>query len=144
MKTIFVKPYEVERKWHIIDAENKILGKVAVAAADLLRGKLKPEFVPHQEIGDYVIIINAAKATVTGGKETKKIYYRHSQYPGGLKSITYRDLLKKKPTSPMEKAIKGMLPNGSLGRKLFTNVKVYAGSDHPHDAQQPVKVKLKE
>jgi len=142
MKTIFVKPYEVERKWHIIDAEGQILGRVAVAAANLLRGKHKPEFVPHQEIGDYVIVINAAKAVVTGGKETKKIYYRHSQYPGGLKSIQYKDLLKKKPTSPMEKAIKGMLPNGRLGRTLFTNVKVYAGAEHPHNAQKPVKFEL--
>lgn len=140
MKTIFVKPAEVERKWYLIDAENQVLGRVAVQAADLIRGKHKPEFVPHQEIGDYVIIINAEKALVTGGKEEKKIYYRHTQYPGGLKKTVYKDMLKRKPTFPMEKAVKGMLPNGKLGRKLFTNLKVYAGAEHPHAAQQPIKV----
>lgn len=142
MKTIFVKPYEVERKWYLLDAENQILGRVAVKAADIIRGKNKPEFVPHQEIGDYVIIINAEKAVVTGGKEDKKIYYRHSQYVGGLKSMTYAQALKRKPAFPMEHAVKGMLPSGRLGRKLFTNLKVYAGEQHPHVAQQPIKVEL--
>ncbi len=142
MKTIFVKPNDVVRKWYIIDAEDQILGKVAVKAADLLRGKTKPEYVPHQEIGDYVIIINAAKAAVTGGKEDKKLYHHHSQYQGGLKTYTYAQALKRRPVFPMEHAVKGMLPKGRLGRKLFTNVKVYAGADHPHAAQQPIKVEL--
>lgn len=141
MKTIFVKPAEIERKWYLIDAENQVLGKVAVQAADLIRGKHKPEFVPHQEIGDYVIIINAEKAIVTGGKETKKIYYRHTQFPGGLKAVDYATMLQKKPTVPMELAVKGMLPKGRLGRKLFKNLKVYAGAEHSHAAQKPIVVK---
>lgn len=137
MRTIFVKPAEVERKWFLIDAEGKTLGKVAVMAADILRGKNKSCYTPHQEVGDYVIIINAEKAVVTGGKETKKVYRRHTGYLGGLKSTVYRDVLAKKPTFPMEKAVKGMLPKGPLGRKLFTNLKVYAGAQHPHAAQRP-------
>lgn len=137
MRTIFVKPAEVERKWFLIDAEGKTLGKVAVMAADILRGKNKPCYTPHQEVGDYVIIVNAEKAVVTGGKETKKVYRRHSGFLGGLKTVVYRDVLAKKPTFPMEQAVKGMLPKGSLGRKLFTNLKVYAGSEHPHTAQRP-------
>ncbi len=140
MKTIFVKPAEIKRKWYLIDAENQVLGRVAVQAADILRGKNKPEFVPHQEVGDYVIIINAEKAIVTGGKEDKKIYYRHTQYPGGLRSIKYKDALNKKPKFPLENAVRGMLPKGRLGRKLFTNLKVYAGAEHPHKAQNPIKV----
>ena len=142
MKTIFVKPASVEKKWYLIDAEGKNLGRVAVAAARILRGKNKAEYVPHQDLGDYVIIINAAKASVTGNKMEDKIYYRHSQYPGGLKAENLKDTLKRKPTYPMEHAIKGMLPSGKLGEKLFRNVKVYAGPDHPHAAQQPVKVEI--
>ena len=142
MKTIFIKPASVEKKWYLIDAEGKNLGRVAVAAARILRGKNKAEYVPHQDLGDYVIIINAAKASVTGNKMEDKIYYRHSQYPGGLKAETLKDTLKRKPTFPMEHAIKGMLPSGKLGEKLFKNVKVYAGPDHPHAAQQPVKVEI--
>jgi len=142
MKTIFVKPAEVERKWYVIDAENKILGKVAVKAAYLLRGKHKALYTPHQEVGDYVIIINADKALLTGRKKTDKMYYRHSGYLGGLKSDTYEKLVARKPTAPMEKAVKGMLPSGPLGNKLYTNVKVYAGSNHPHAAQMPVAIEL--
>jgi large subunit ribosomal protein L13 len=143
MKTVFVKPQEVERKWYLIDAEDMILGRVAVETVNILRGKKKALFVPHQEVGDYVVIINAAKAKVTGGKELKKVYYRHTNHPGGLKSDTYQELLNRKPCAPMEKAIKGMLPKNRLGRKLFTNVKVYAGADHPHGAQQPEKIEIK-
>ena len=143
MKTIFLKPKDVERKWHVIDAEGKILGRVAVQAVNLLRGKNKPWFVPHQEIGDYVIIVNAEKAVVTGGKEDKKRYYRHSRYPGGLKVESYRKAIGKKPTYPMEKAIRGMLPHGTLGNKMYKNVKIYAGADHPHAAQNPEKIELK-
>ena len=136
MKTIFVKPYNVERKWYVIDAEGKALGRVAVKAASILRGKNKACYTPHQEIGDYVIIINAEKATLSGRKRTDKIYYRHSGWMGGLKAETYDKVLAKKPTMPMEKAVKGMLPSGALGNKLFTNVKIYAGAKHPHEAQQ--------
>ena len=142
MKTIFVKPQSVEKKWYLIDAEGKNLGRVAVAAARILRGKNKAEYVPHQDLGDYVIIINAAKATVTGNKMEDKMYYRHSMYPGGLKAESLEKVLVRKPTYPMEHAIKGMLPHGTLGRKLMTNVKIYAGSEHPHTAQQPVAVEI--
>ena len=142
MKTIFVKPQSIERKWYLIDAEGKNLGRVAAAAARILRGKNKVEYVPHQEIGDYVIIINAAKANVTGNKVEDKMYYRHSMYPGGLKAESYGKMTARKPTYPMEHAIKGMLPSGKLGNKLFTNVKVYAGAEHPHMAQQPIAVEI--
>ncbi len=142
MKTIFVKPQSIEKKWYLIDAEGKNLGRVAVAAARILRGKNKVEYVPHQDMGDYVIIINAAKASVTGNKMEDKIYYRHSMYPGGLKAESLEKMLQRKPTYPMEHAIKGMLPHGRLGRKLFTNVKIYAGAEHPHMAQQPIAVEI--
>lgn len=142
MKTIFVKPATMEKKWYIIDAEGKNLGRVAVAAARILRGKNKPEYVPHQDMGDYVIIINAAKATVTGNKVDDKMYYRHSMYPGGLKAESYGEVINRKPTYPMEHAVKGMLPSGKLGEKLFTNVKIYAGAEHPHQAQQPIAVEI--
>ena len=142
MKTIFVKPQTMEKKWYLIDAEGKNLGRVAVAAARILRGKNKVEYVPHQDRGDYVIIINAAKATVTGNKMEDKMYYRHSMYPGGLKAESLEKVLVRKPTYPMEHAIKGMLPHGKLGRKLITNVKIYAGSEHPHTAQQPIAVEI--
>jgi len=142
MKTIFVKPLTVEKKWYLIDAEGKELGHVAVAAANILRGKNKPEYVPHQDLGDFVIIINAAKAALSGNKYDDKKYYRHSNYPGGLTIETYADMIVRKPTFPMEHAVKGMLPKGALGNKLFTNMKVYAGSDHPHAAQQPIRVEI--
>lgn len=137
METIYVNTKNVDRKWYLIDAEGKRLGRVAVQAANLLRGKGKTFFTPFQELGDYVIIINADKATVSGGKEDKKIYYRHSGYPGGLTGESYRDIIARKPTFPMEAAVKGMLPHNRLGRKLFTNLKVYAGPEHPHAAQKP-------
>ena len=142
MKTIFVKPATIDKKWYIIDAEGKNLGRVAVAAARILRGKNKPEYVPHQDMGDYVIIINAAKATVTGNKVQDKIYYRHSMFPGGLKAENYGQMIARKPTYPMEHAVKGMLPSGKLGERLFTNIKIYAGAEHPHQAQQPIAVEI--
>ncbi|MBN1648128.1 MAG: 50S ribosomal protein L13 [Spirochaetales bacterium] len=137
MKTIFLNPSEIDRKWYIINAEGKRLGRVAAKAAVLLRGKHKPCFVPHQEIGDYVVIINAEKAEVSGNKASKKIYYRHTGYPGGIKSDIYEKMLARKPEFPMEHAVKGMLPKNRLGRKLFKNLKVYVGADHPHTAQKP-------
>ena len=137
MKTIFVKPQDIEKKWYIIDAEGKTLGDVAVAAARLLRGKNKPEFAPHFENGDYVIIINATKAKLSRDKEDTKIYYHHSGYVGGLKRETYKVLLERKPTEPMERAVKGMLPKGPLGRSLFRNLHVYADANHLHTAQKP-------
>lgn len=137
MRTIYAKLKETERKWYVIDAADQRLGRVAVEAANLLRGKHKPEFAPHQELGDYVIIINADKVTVTGRKATQKLYYRHSGYPGAIKSESFQKVLKRKPQFPLEHAVRGMLPKNRLGRKLFTNLKVYAGADHPHAAQQP-------
>ncbi len=142
MKTIFVKPASIEKKWYLIDAKGKNLGRVAVAAARILRGKNKPEYAPHQDMGDFVIIVNAAEANLTGNKFQDKMYYRHSNYPGGLTAEAYSDMVVRKPTFPMEHAVKGMLPKGALGNKLFTNMKVYAGETHPHAAQQPIKVEL--
>ena len=142
MKTIFVKPATIVKKWYLIDAEGKELGRVAVAAARILRGKNKPEYVPHQDMGDFVIVINAAKAALTGNKYEDKMYYRHSNYPGGLTTESYADMVARKPTFPMEHAVKGMLPKGALGNKLFTNMKVYAGDVHPHAAQQPIQVEI--
>ena len=137
MDTIYVKPKDVERKWWIIDAEGKRLGRVAVKAVELLRGKHKPEFVPYHEMGDYVIIINADKVEVSGNKANGKLYYRHTGYPGGIKVESFSKAIERKPVFPMEAAVKGMLPKGPMGRKLFRNLKVYAGSEHPHAAQKP-------
>lgn len=142
MKTIFVKPAEVKRKWYIVDAEGKVLGRVAQAVASILRGKNKPEFVPHQEIGDYVIVINADKIQVTGNKETKKHYYYHTGHIGGIKASNFATLIRRKPVRPLELAIKGMLPHTRLGSRMFTQLKVYAGSKHPHAAQQPEKLEI--
>ncbi|MDR1307165.1 MAG: 50S ribosomal protein L13 [Treponema sp.] len=142
MDTVFVKPAKVERKWFVIDAEGKVLGRVAARAASIVRGKEKTIFVPHQEIGDFVVIINAGKAVVTGRKTVQKLYYRHSGYVGGLKTVNYEKLSAKHPASPMELAVKGMLPKGPLGRKLLKNVKVYAGPRHPHAAQNPQVINL--
>lgn len=142
MKTIFVKPKDVERKWFLIDAEGRNLGRTAVKAVELLRGKHKPLYTPNQELGDYVVIINAGKISVTGNKRKQKHYYRHSGYPGGMRSESFEKVIQRKPIFPMEKAIKGMLPKGPLGRKLFRNVKVYAGSTHPHAAQKPQTIEI--
>ena len=137
MKTYIPKGDSIEKKWSIIDAEDKILGRVAVEAAKLLRGKHKPTYTPSMDCGDHVIVVNAEKARVSGNKAVDKMYYRHSGYPGGLNEVNYGSMVEKHPTRAMELAIKGMLPSNSLGRKIMTNVRVYAGSDHPHAAQQP-------
>lgn len=138
MKTYSAKPLEVEAKWYILDAADYTLGRLASLAANLLRGKLKPEFTPHVDMGDFVIIINAEKANVTGKKETDKIYYHHTGFPGGLRSINFKDQMKKDPRVVIEKAIKGMLPHSRLGDQQFTKLKVYVGSEHPHQAQNPI------
>ena len=142
MKTIFVNPKDVERKWYVIDAEGLVLGRLAAKVASILRGKNKPQFTPHQEVGDMVVVVNAGKIRVTGRKRTDKIYYRHSGYPGGLKSTTFDKMIAKKPAFPVEQAIRGMLPKNRLGRKIFHNVKVYGGPDHPHAAQKPETLEL--
>ena len=137
MKTYVPKLGEVSKTWHIIDAEGKVLGRVAVEAAVLLRGKHKPQFTPFLDCGDHVIIVNAEKAKVTGNKAKDKIYYRHSGYPGGLKEVTYEEMIAKHPTRPMTLAVTGMLPHNRLGRSLARHLRVYAGPDHPHEAQDP-------
>lgn len=142
METIFVKEYEQARKWYIIDAAGKPMGRVAAKAAYIARGKNKPTFTKNQLMGDCVVIINADKAIVTGGKEKKKIYYHHTGFVGGLVSHSYEKLLEKHPTEPMAQAVAGMLPNGRLGRKMMDNVKIYAGAEHPHAAQNPQPIEL--
>lgn len=142
MKTLFVKPAEVKRDWFLIDAEGLVLGRLAARAACIVRGKEKPQFAPHQEVGDFVVVINAAKIAITGRKSEQKLYRHHTGYPGGLKSELYRSLAARRPTEPLRKAISGMLPNGPLGRKLLKNVKIYAGAEHPHTAQNPKTISL--
>ncbi|MBQ9246167.1 50S ribosomal protein L13 [bacterium] len=138
MKTYSAKPLEVERKWYLLDAEGQTLGKLAVTAANILRGKNKPQYTPHVDTGDFVIIINAAKITVSGKKETDKKYYHHTGFPGGLKIASFKELMEKDATLALEKAIKGMLPHNTLGQEQFNKLKIYAGSEHPHAAQKPV------
>lgn len=135
--TYMAKSNEVERKWYIIDAEGKRLGRLASEAASILRGKNKPQFTPHVDTGDFVIIINASKVVLTGKKLSQKKYYRHSGYTGGLKVTVAADMLKNKPERMVELAVKGMLPKGTLGRSQGLKLKVYAGSEHPHQAQNP-------
>ena len=142
MNTVFVKPAKVERKWFLLDVEGEVLGRVAARVASILRGKEKAVFVPHQEVGDYVVIINAEKIALTGRKAQQKLYYRHTGYAGGLKTTNFEKLVEKHPCSPLELAIKGMLPKGPLGRKLLKNVKVYSGAEHPHAAQKLEKLEL--
>ena len=142
MKTVFVKPADVERKWFLLDAEGKVLGRVAARVASILRGKEKAIFTPNQEVGDYVVIINADKIALTGNKAQDKLYHHHTGYPGGLKTVNFEKLIEKHPCSPLELAIKGMLPKGPLGRKLLKNVKVYPGAEHPHAAQNLQKLEI--
>lgn len=137
MSTFMAKPQEVERKWYVINADGKTLGRVATEAARLLRGKHKPTFTPHVDTGDHVIIINAEKVRLTGNKLQKKQYIRYTGYPGGLKVMNYATLLKTFPERAIEKAIKGMIPHNSLGRKMVKKLKVYRGDNHPHAAQKP-------
>ena len=143
MKTYSAKPLEVERKWHLIDADGQTLGRLAVVAANLLRGKNKPQYTPNVDTGDFVIIINAEKIKVSGTKETDKIYYHHTGYPGGLRAASFKELMEKNPRMPIEKAIKGMLPKNTLGAQQFTKLKVYVGDKHNHEAQKPVKYEFK-
>ena len=136
-RTFSPKPDDVQRDWVIIDATDIVLGRLASHAATLLRGKHKPTFAPHMDMGDFVIIVNAEKVALTGSKLTQKIAYRHSGYPGGLSATTYSEILEKFPTRAVEKAVRGMLPKNSIGRAQLTKLKVYTGSEHPHAAQQP-------
>jgi large subunit ribosomal protein L13 len=137
VRTFSPKAGDVQRKWHVIDASDVVLGRLASHAASLLRGKHKPIYAPHVDTGDFVIVVNARNVAISGNKLEQKRAYRHSGYPGGLRSVTYRDLLERHPERVVEKAVRGMLPKNSLGRKMFSKLKVYAGPDHPHQAQQP-------
>lgn len=142
MKTYYAKPREVERNWVIIDAKDQVLGHLAVEVAKILRGKNKPQYTPHVDTGDYVIIVNAVQVRVTGNKGEAKQYFRHSGFPGGLKSETFNEALAKHPERIIEHAVKGMLPKTTLGREMLKKLKVYAGAEHPHAAQQPREVKM--
>ncbi|ACL68912.1 50S ribosomal protein L13 [Halothermothrix orenii] len=142
MSTYMAKPHEVERQWYVVDATDKVLGRLATKIAEILRGKHKPTFTPHVDTGDYVIVVNADKVKLTGRKWEQKKYYRHSGYPGGLKEMSYEKLLQTKPELIIEKAVRGMLPHNRLGRKMIKKLKVYAGPDHPHEAQKPEKLEL--
>ncbi|MEI6847844.1 MAG: 50S ribosomal protein L13 [Chlorobiaceae bacterium] len=141
-KTYSAKPAEVERKWYIIDAEGQVLGRMAAEIAKVLRGKHKPQFTPHIDTGDFIVVTNAAKVVLSGKKHELKTYFSHSHYPGGVKIDHVKDVLKKKPEKVIEHAVWGMLPHNNLGRQLFRKLKVYAGSEHPHVAQTPVEMKL--
>ncbi|MHB1613103.1 MAG: 50S ribosomal protein L13 [Actinomycetes bacterium] len=138
MRTYTPKPGDIQRQWHVIDANDVVLGRLASQVAILLRGKHKPTFAPHVDGGDFVIIVNASKVALTGNKRAQKMAYRHSGYPGGLHSVSYEQLLATRPDRAVEKAVKGMLPHNRLGRALATKLKVYSGPTHPHAAQQPV------
>ena len=142
MSTYMPKAGDITRKWYIIDAEGQTLGKVATKAADLLRGKHKPTFVPHMDCGDNVIIINADKIVLTGKKLEQKMYYHHTGYIGNMKQVKYKTLLEKKPEFVMTKAVKGMIPDTTIGRQALTRLRVYAGAEHTHAAQKPEKVEL--
>lgn len=142
MKTIYVNEKDAVRNWYVIDAAEKPLGRVAVKAATILRGKHKATYTPNQEMGDYIIIVNAEKVAVTGGKLLKKMYHHHTGYVGGLKSVNFQRTINRHPEAPLMLAIKGMLPKGHLGRKMLTNVKVYAGTEHPHTAQNPQPLEI--
>lgn len=142
MKTFIAKEHEVDKKWYLVDAGEKVLGRLATEIAVILRGKNKPIFTPHMDAGDYVVVVNADKITLTGNKLQKKIYYRHSGYPGGLKEITAADMLEKKPERLLMLAVKGMLPKNSLGRRQLTKLKIYAGPNHHHQAQKPEKLEI--
>jgi large subunit ribosomal protein L13 len=142
MKTYSAKAESVVRDWFVIDAEGKTLGRMAAEIATRLRGKHKPEYTPHVDTGDYIVVINADKVRVTGKKATDKMYYHHTGYVGGIKSISFEKLIEKAPERVIQRAVKGMLPRGPLGRTMFNKLKVYAGSEHPHTAQQPQELTL--
>ena len=142
MKTVSTKPAEVKREWFVVDAEGKTLGRLATEIARRLRGKHKPEFTPHVDTGDYIVVINAEKVRVTGNKAQDKMYHRHTGYPGGLRSMNFNQLIDHAPERVIQSAVKGMLPKGPLGRAMFTKLKVYAGGSHPHAAQQPQELNV--
>jgi large subunit ribosomal protein L13 len=137
MTTVSAKPSDITRNWYLVDATDKTLGRLATEIARRLRGKHKVEFTPHADTGDYIVVINAEKVKVTGNKATDKIYYRHTGYVGGIKDMTFNEMLERKPTAVLQQAVKGMLPKNPLGRKMLSKLKVFAGNEHEHAAQQP-------
>lgn len=143
-RTYVAKPETVQHNWCLIDAEGKILGRLATEIARRLRGKHKPEYTPHVDTGDYIIVLNADKVTVSGKKASDKIYYHHTGYPGGIRSISFEKMIERSPERPIELAVKGMLPKGPLGRQMYRKLKVYVGTEHPHAAQQPQVLELNE
>ena len=143
MKTYYAKPSEVQREWLLVDATDMTLGRLASEVAQILRGKNKPTYTPHIDTGDFVVIVNAEKIKITGAKATDKVYYRHTGYVGHLKSETFTEAMEKHPTSVIEHAVRGMLPKGTLGTQMYKKLKVYAGPEHPHQAQNPRKIELK-
>ncbi len=142
MKTYMAKPKEIERKWHLVDAENKVLGRLASEIAHILRGKDKATYTPHLDTGDFVVVINASKIKLTGDKLAKKTWYRHSGYPGGLKEEKYEKVMESKPEKALLKAVKGMLPSSMLGAQQLKKLKVYANNEHPHAQQKPAKLEI--
>ena len=142
MKTVSMRAEDVRRNWVVIDAQDQVLGRLATEVARRLRGKHRPEYTPHVDTGDFVVVVNADKVRVTGNKATDKMYWRHTGYPGGIKSVSFEKLRDEHPNRPIEKAVKGMLPRNPLGRAMLRKLKVYAGAEHPHAAQQPQSLKL--
>ncbi|MGM0444813.1 MAG: 50S ribosomal protein L13 [Bacillota bacterium] len=142
MTTYMAKPDEVDKKWYVVDAEDKTLGRIASRIATVLRGKHKPEYTPHVDTGDFVIVVNSEKVKLTGNKWDQKIHYKHSQYPGGLKTKTYGELRDKNPQEIIRHAVDGMVPNNKLGKKMMKKLKIYAGPDHPHQAQKPEELEV--
>lgn len=142
MKTISVRAQDARHDWYVVDAQDKTLGRLATEIASRLRGKHKPTYTPHVDTGDYIVVVNAEKVRVTGRKTTDKIYYRHTGYPGGIKGTSFERMRETQPERIIEKAVKGMLPRNPLGRAMFKKLKVYAGSDHPHAAQQPQTLEI--
>lgn len=143
MKTYYAKPSEVQREWLLVDATDMTLGRLASEVAQILRGKNKPTYTPHIDTGDFVVVVNAEKIKITGAKATDKVYYRHTGYVGHLKSETFTEAMEKHPTRVIEHAVRGMLPKGTLGTQMYKKLKVYAGPEHPHQAQNPRKIELK-
>ncbi len=142
MKTYQAKKEEIEHQWYLVNAEGKVLGRLSTELAKILKGKNKPTYTPHMDTGDFVIVVNAGKVTLTGKKMKDKIYYHHTGYPGGIKEMTAEKLLSKKPTEMIRTAVKGMLPKNSLGRQMLRKLKIYAGPNHPHEAQKPISLEL--
>ncbi len=142
MKTVSAKKESVSREWYVVDATDKTLGRLSTAIANRLRGKHKPEYTPHVDTGDYIVVVNAEQIKVTGNKTTDKVYHHHTGYPGGIKSITFDKLIDKAPEQVIEKAVKGMMPKNKLSRSMMSKLKIYAGNEHPHSAQQPMPLDI--